>query len=244
MQGRSTSIYNIISSVRRSKMAKLKWNTYQRMITCPISSPSLCQGQNLPNSWSRWAWGRWMTPKPSLGAEVRSRLRPQWGCVQGVAEVNHCIKYKWSWEWRAWMWMWMWIIVSNTNDPVGGDHGCGNGLLYQIQTIMLVVTVDVEMGCCIKYKWSCWWRPWMWKWIIVSNTNDCGGDEHWRGVGSLYLIQTILWGRRPRRDNGGGKKKGMVRWFFSFIYYRLMRSSVVTMWHMWPCKLMQLEGEC
>ena len=50
--------------------------------------------------------------------------------------------------------MWKQVIVSNTNDAVGGDRGCG-------------------------------------KMIIVLNTNDCGGDEHQRGVGSLYLIQTI-----------------------------------------------------
>ena len=63
--------------------------------------------------------------------------------------------------------------------------------------------VDVDVDCCIKYKRSWWWRLWMWKQIIVLNTNDCGGDEHRRGVGSLYQIQMIL-------DDGGGKKKGMV----------------------------------
>ena len=36
------------------------------------------------------------------------------------------------------------IVVSNTNDPVGGDHGCGNGSLYQIQMILLVATMDEE----------------------------------------------------------------------------------------------------
>ena len=56
-----------------------------------------------------------------------------------------------------------------------------------------------------------------------------------------YQLQMILWGYRPRRENGGGKKKGMVRFFF-FIYYHLMRSCVVTMWHTWPRKLAQLKG--
>ena len=50
--------------------------------------------------------------------------------------------------------MWKQVVVSNTNDAVGGDCGCE-------------------------------------KMIIVSNTNNRGGDEHQRGVGSLYLIQTI-----------------------------------------------------
>ena len=119
------------------------------------------------------------------------------------------------------------------------DHGsegawCRGGSLYRIQMIMGVATMDVEH--CIKYKRSCWRQSWMWKQVVVSNTNDAvggdrgcgkrivvsntndhGGDDHQRGVGSLYLIQTILWGRRWRRDNGGGKKKGTVHWFF-FLY--------------------------
>ena len=53
------------------------------------------------------------------------------------------------------MWMWMWIVVSNTNDPVGGDHGCGNGSLYQIQTIVVVMSIGEELDRCIKYKQSC-----------------------------------------------------------------------------------------
>ena len=40
----------------------------------------------------------------------------------------------------------MWNVVSNTNDPVGSDRRCGNRLLYQIQTMLLVATVDVERG--------------------------------------------------------------------------------------------------
>ena len=50
--------------------------------------------------------------------------------------------------------MWKQVIVSNTNNAVGGNRGCG-------------------------------------KMIVVSYTNDRGGDEHRRGVGLLYLIQTI-----------------------------------------------------
>ena len=53
------------------------------------------------------------------------------------------------------MWMLMWIIVSNTNNPVGGDHGCGNGSLYRIQTIMVVTSIEEELDRCIKYKQSC-----------------------------------------------------------------------------------------
>ena len=108
------------------------------------------------------------------------------------------------------------IIVSNMNDHGSGKHGCGCGCgcgcgsLYQIQTILVVVNVDV-------------------KWIVVLNTSDRDGDEHWWGVGLLYQIQMILWGCRLRRDDGGVKKKGMVCWFFFFIYYRLMRS------HVAPC---------
>ena len=46
----------------------------------------------------------------------------------------------------------MWNIVSNTNDPVGGDHQCGNRLLYQIQTMLLVATVDVERGLLYRIQ--------------------------------------------------------------------------------------------
>ena len=35
-----------------------------------------------------------------------------------------------------------------------------------------------------------------------------------------YQLQMILWGYRPRRENGGGKKKGMVHCFF-FLYLLL-----------------------
>ena len=49
----------------------------------------------------------------------------------------------------------MWIVVSNTNDPVGGNHGCGNGSLYQIQMIMVVTSIQEELDRCIKYKQSC-----------------------------------------------------------------------------------------
>ena len=68
----------------------------------------------------------------------------------------------------------MWNVVSNTNDPVGGDCGCGNrslyqiqmmllvatmdverGLLYQIQTIVVVMNIEEELDRCIKYKRSC-----------------------------------------------------------------------------------------
>ena len=45
--------------------------------------------------------------------------------------------------------MWMWIVVSNTNDPVGGNRGCGNGSLYQIQTIVVVTSIEEELDCCI-----------------------------------------------------------------------------------------------
>ena len=67
-------------------------------------------------------------------------------------DVEHCIKYKRScWQRPS---MWKQVVVSNTNNAVGGDCGCG-------------------------------------KIIVVLNTNDCGGDEHRRGVGLLYLIQMI-----------------------------------------------------
>ena len=67
-------------------------------------------------------------------------------------DVEHCIKYKRScWQRPS---MWKQVVVSNTNNAVGGDRGCG-------------------------------------KIIVVLNTNDCGGDEHRRGVGLLYLIQMI-----------------------------------------------------
>ena len=65
--------------------------------------------------------------------------------IMGVAsmdvdvDVGHCIKYKQSCWWR--LWMWKQVIVSNTNDPVDGDHGCG-------------------------------------KRIVVLNANVHGGDEH------------------------------------------------------------------
>ena len=67
-------------------------------------------------------------------------------------DVEHCIKYKQSCLWR--LSMWKQVIVSNTNDAVGGDRGCGKmivvsntndhrgdehqrgvGLLYLIQMI-------------------------------------------------------------------------------------------------------------
>ena len=50
-----------------------------------------------------------------------------------------------------------WIIVSNINDHGSGDHGrgCGCGLLYQIQMIMMVTSIDEELDCCIEYKRSC-----------------------------------------------------------------------------------------
>ena len=38
-------------------------------------------------------------------------------------DVEHCIKYKQSCLWR--LSMWKQVIVSNTNDAVGGDRGCG-----------------------------------------------------------------------------------------------------------------------
>ena len=105
--------------------------------------------------------------------------------------------------------MWKWIIVLNTNNCGSDGAWCrGGGSLYQIQMIIGVPTMDVER--CIKYKRSCWRRPSMWKQVIVSNTkdtvggncgcgkmiivlnkNDCGGDEHRRAVGLLYLIQMI-----------------------------------------------------
>ena len=36
------------------------------------------------------------------------------------------------------------VIVLNTNDHGSGDHGFG--MLYQIQMMLLVATVDVERG--------------------------------------------------------------------------------------------------
>ena len=123
MQGRSTSICDIISSVRQSKMEKFKWSTYWWMITYPTSSPSICRGQNLPSSWNRWAWGSRMVPKPSIGAEVCLRSGPRYGTMgmsagsrRGIMmtrgslyriwmivvvmelgiEEDHCIEYKWS----------------------------------------------------------------------------------------------------------------------------------------------------
>ena len=41
-------------------------------------------------------------------------------------EEDHCIEY--------------------TNDHGSGNHGCGNRLLYQIQIMLLVATVDEERG--------------------------------------------------------------------------------------------------
>ena len=174
-------------------------------ITSRTSSPSLCQGQNSPSSWSRWAGGGQTAPKLSIGAEVHSRSRPHCGTMGMSAGSSRGITMT-----RA-------IIVSNTNNHSSDKGGCRGGLLYWIQMIMAVMSmdVDVDVDRCIKYKQLWWWWMWMWKRIVVSNTNDHGGDEHWWGDGSLYQIQMILWGCRPRRDDGGGKKKGMVCWFFS-----------------------------
>ena len=175
------------------------------MIMSLTSSPSLCRGQNSPSLWSCWTWGGRTTPKPSIGAEVCSRSRPHCGTM-GMSTGS-----------RRGITMTRAIVVSNTNDHGSDEAWCWGGSLYRIWMIMGVASMDVDVDRCIKYKRSCWWQLWMWKRIIVSNTNDRGGDEHQRGVGSLYLIQMILWGRRPRRDDGGGKKKGMVRWIFLYL---------------------------
>ena len=68
----------------------------------------------------------------------------------------------------------MWNIVSNTNDPVGGDHQCGNRLLYQIQTMLLVATVDVERGLLYRIQTM----------LLVVTVNV--------ERGSLYQIKTIM----------------------------------------------------
>ena len=83
-----------------------------------------------------------MTPKPSLGAEVHSRLRPHCGTMRMSAGSSRGITMT-----RA-------IVVSNMNNHGRDKHGCGCGCgsLYQIQTIMVVVNVDVEMDRCIEYK--------------------------------------------------------------------------------------------
>ena len=48
--------------------------------------------------------------------------------------------------------MWKQVVVSNTNNPVGGDHGCGYRTLYQMQTMMLVATMDVERGSLYRIQ--------------------------------------------------------------------------------------------
>ena len=53
-----------------------------------------------------------------------------------------------------------------------------------MQMIMGVATMDVEH--CIKYKRSCWQRPWMWKQVIVSNTNDTDGGDC--GCGKRIIV--------------------------------------------------------
>ena len=85
----------------------------------------------------------------------------------------------------------MWIVVSNMNDPGGGKCGCGNGSLYQIQTIMVVMSIEEELDCCIKYKQSC---------------EEEDQEE------TMVVVR---------------RKEWSVEFFI--IYYRLMRSRVVTM---------------
>ena len=76
------------------------------------------------------------------------------------------------------MWMLMWIVVSNTNDPVGGDRGCGNRSLYRIQMIMVVTSIEEELDCCIKYKQSCEEEEMM---VVV-------GRKEWSIENFLYLL--------------------------------------------------------
>ena len=101
-----------------------------------------------------------MTPRPSLGAEVRSRSRPHCGMMGISAGSSRGITMI-----RA-------IVVSNTNDHGSDEGGCQGGSLYriqmimavmsmdvslyQIQMIMMVANVDVETDRCIEYK-QLWW---------------------------------------------------------------------------------------
>ena len=79
-------------------------------------------------------------PRPNLGADVRSRLRPHCRTMGMCAGSSRGVTMT-----KA-------IVVSNMNDHGGDKHGCGDGSLYQIQMITVVRNMDVEMDHCIKYK--------------------------------------------------------------------------------------------